>query len=51
MTVLSPEREKDRYLSESEIAFLNIAKRMTGMAVPLLDGVYDVKIKRKKLKL
>lgn len=51
VTVLSPEREKDRYLSESEIAFLNIAKRMTGMAVPLLDGVYDVKIKRKKLKL
>jgi len=41
----------DKYLTEAEKAFLNITARMTGSAVPLLDGVYDKKIKRKNIKL
>lgn len=42
---------KEKYLTCSEKAFLNIAKRMTGCAVPLLDGVLNDKIKRKNVKI
>ncbi len=41
----------EKYLTEAEKAFLNITARMTGTAVPLLDGVYNKKIKRKSIKL
>lgn len=42
---------KEKYLTCSEKAFINITKRMTGGVVPLLDGVSRVKIKRKNIEL
>ncbi len=42
---------RDKHLSVAEKAFLNITARMTGGVVPLMDGVYDKKIKRKNIKL